>query len=88
MKIIGIAQTMRDGRTLTTIHGLEPFETFFNSPPERISSGQKAVSVYVGGLDCSGLEVGMEIEILYDKAITTARGTFQPVKRIEVISKK
>ncbi|WP_281418861.1 hypothetical protein [Vallitalea pronyensis] len=41
----------------------------------------------IGNYDCSALKVGMDIDILYDKAITTAKGTFQTIKRIDVISK-
>ena len=46
---------------------------------------KKVESIYVGSIDCSALRVGQEIEVLYEKAITTAKGTFQPIKRIEVI---
>lgn len=44
-------------------------------------------TIYASQYDCSALKVGMEIDVLYDKAITTGRGTFQPVKRIEILSK-
>lgn len=87
-KIIGMSLTVSDsGRVSTTLHLSSEFPEYQDNPEEgRSCIGQKAESVYVGTYDCSALKVGMEIEIYYDKAITTAKGTFQPIKRIEVIS--
>ena len=41
--------------------------------------------IYVGAYDCSKIKVGMLIDISYDKAITTSKGTYQPIKRIDII---
>jgi len=51
---------------------------------------QKVDSIYVGhyDYDCSGLKVGQEIEVLYDRAVSTRNGVYQPIKRIEVVSKQ
>ena len=38
----------------------------------------------MGKYDCSKLKVGDEIEVYFEKAVTTKTGTFQPVKKIEV----
>lgn len=46
---------------------------------------EKAEAIYVGSYDISDLEIGMEIEIYYDKAVVTAKGTFQTVKKILVL---
>ena len=44
--------------------------------------------MYVGDFDCSSLKVGTFIDISYDKAITSSKGTFQKIKRIDVVSEK
>lgn len=50
--------------------------------------GQRVESIYVGHYDCSGLKVGQEIDVLYDKAVSTKNGVYQPIKRIEVAGSK
>ena len=47
--------------------------------------GKRTEAIYVGSYDISDLEIGMEIEIYYDKAVSTAKGTFQTVKKIIVL---
>ena len=86
--IIGIASTVTEsGRVSTTLHLATPFGDYFDNPEAgRTCVGQKVEAVYVGGYDCSSLSVGDTVEILYGKAITTAKGTFQPIKRIDVLS--
>ncbi|MCM1119218.1 MAG: hypothetical protein NC543_07645 [bacterium] len=87
MRIIGISSTEKeDGRVFSTLYVEQEFESYFDNPESgRICSGRKTDSVYVGDYDCSGLEPGMSIDILYGKAISTARGTYQPIRRIDVI---
>jgi len=87
-EIIGISVTeSSNGKESTTIHLASNFSDYQDNPEEgRSCIGKRAESVYVGGYDCSALKLGMNIEIYYDKAISTAKGTFQPIKRIEVIS--
>ena len=36
----------------------------------------------------SELKVGMDIELFYDKAVSTKNGIFQPIKRIGIVEKK
>ena len=86
--IVGIARTAAEnGRVSTNLHVKSSFDDFHNNPEAgRTCEGEKVESIYVGNYDCSELNVGDEIEILYGKAITTAKGTFQPVKRIDVLN--
>lgn len=88
-QIIGIQKNMNaNGDPTTTLHVAEDFNDYFNNPEAgRSCVGKKAESIYVGTYDCTNLKVGMEVEVLYDKAISTAKGMFQPIKRITVLSK-
>ena len=71
----------------TTLYVLSDFDSYFNNPESgRSCEGQKAESIYVGDYDCSDIEIGQTIEVYYGKAITTAKGTFQPVAMIRVLS--
>lgn len=88
-RLLGIQSTKNAaGVTTTTLHLASNFEAYYNNA----DAGRKAVgecveSVYVGQYDCTGLKVGMEVEVLYDKAVSTKTGVYQPVKRIEIVSK-
>lgn len=86
--IMGISITeSTNGRVSSTLHLASDFSEFQDNPEEgRSCIGKKAETVYCGGYDCSALKVGMEVEVYYDKAISTPRGSFQPIKRIEVLS--
>lgn len=87
MRIIGISSTEKEnGRVFSTLYIEMDFEDYYDNPEAgRTCSGRKTDSVYVGDYDCSDLEPGMFIDILYGKAINTARGTYQPIRRIDVI---
>lgn len=89
MKILGMNfSTNANGEKATTLHVAEEFNAYYtNNEAGRGCIGMKADSVYVGKYDCSGLKIGMDIDILYDKAITTAKGTFQTIKRIDIMNK-
>lgn len=89
MVIVGINSTRNeDGRTSTTLQVLDAYPDYYNNPDKgRTCVGQKVESVYVGQYDCTGLKVGMEVEVLYDKAVSTKTGVYQLVRRIEIISK-
>ena len=89
MKILGIHYTMRkNGTVLTTLHVVGEFESFYTDfESNRSCVGKKVETIYVGEYDCSNLQVGMEIDISYDKAVTTSKGTFQSIKKIDIISK-
>lgn len=88
MTVLGINHTVNNGVTNTTLHVAEDFDSYYTNPEAgRSCEGKKVSSIYVGAYDCSKIKVGMEIDIFYDKAITTAKGTFQPIKRIDIISK-
>lgn len=88
MRIIGINTTRtEDGRTNTTLHVAEEFPDYYNNPEKgRSCVGQRADSIYVGTYDCSAFKPNMEIEILFDRAVSTKNGVYQPIKRIEVVS--
>ncbi|MEL7606059.1 MAG: hypothetical protein AAGU39_08395 [Sedimentibacter saalensis] len=89
MKLLGKNySTNTNGQQSTTLHVAEEFNSYYtNVETGRGCVGMKVDSIYVGDYDCSALKVGMDIEVLYDKAITTTKGTFQPIKRIDVINK-
>lgn len=87
MEIVGLNySTNTKGNKVTTIQVLDDYNAYYNNPEGgRGCIGKKADSVYVGEYDCSELKVGMHIDVLYDKAVTTAKGSFQPIKKIEVL---
>lgn len=88
MKVVGISYSeSSNGKRSTTLYCLNAFDAYQDNPEAgRFCEGEKAESVYVGNYDCSEIEIGSEIEIYYGKAITTAKGTFQPVTLIRIIS--
>jgi hypothetical protein len=89
MHLVGFNYTTNaDGHKNTTLQVTDNYNPYYsNVEAGRGCMGVKVDSIYVGNIDCSALKIGMDIDIVYDKAITTARGTFQPIKRIEVVSK-
>lgn len=89
MTIIGMNQSKNaEGGYNTTLHVADDFNAYYqNTEAGRRCAGQKVDTIYVGNFDCSALKVGMCIEIAYDKAISTKNGIYQPIKRIDVISK-
>lgn len=89
MRIMGMNySTNANGEKCFTIQGAFPYDPYYkNAEAGRNCIGERVESVYVGSYDCSNLKVGMEIEILYDKAIRTAKGMFQPIRRIDIINK-
>lgn len=89
MTVLGINRAVNaNGVTNTTLHVAEDFDSYYTNPEAgRSCEGKKVSSIYTASFDCSKIKVGMEIDISYEKAITTAKGTFQPIKRIDIISK-
>lgn len=89
MTILGMNQSRNaDGEWITTLQVADEYNAYYsNAEAGRKCVGQKVDSIYVGTYDVSALKVGMSIEILYDKAISTKNGVFQPIKRIETITK-
>ncbi len=74
------------GHRTATLHLLCDYEPFYSDKEAgRFCTGNRVESVYVGDYDVSNLKPGMEIEIFYDKAVTTTKGTFQQVKKIEIL---
>lgn len=75
-----------EGKNVTTLHLADDFDLFYSdSTKGRGCEGQKVESVYVGTVDVSKIKVGMDVEIIYDKAITTSKGTFSPIKRVGIL---
>ena len=89
MTIVGMSYTTHgNGEESTTIYVTDDFNEYYkNTEAGRGCIGKKVDSIYVGNYDCANLKVGMEIDVLYDKAVTTSKGTFQSIKRIDVLSK-
>ena len=88
MHLVGMNYTTNaNGGKNTTLQVTDEFNMYYsNAEAGRGCMGVKVDSIYVGDIDCSGLKIGMDIDILYDKAITTAKGTtFQPIKRIDIL---
>lgn len=89
MRIIGMSYSTKDGERKYTLEVSAPFDAYFkNVDSGRCALGEKVESIFVGSLDCSQLKVGMEIELIYDRMRTLPNGrTFQPIKRIDVLTK-
>ena len=87
MTILGYSYTTNQaGERSYTIYGTTEFEPYYsNAEAGRGCIGQKVESVYVGNYDCSALKVGMEVEVFYNKAVTTSHGTIQSVRKIEIV---
>lgn len=87
MEIVGISYTTNTkGTRNATIYVVKEFEDYYKSTDgSRGCAGKRTEAIYVGSYDTSDLEIGMEIEIFYDKAVVTAKGTFQTVKKILVL---
>lgn len=88
MKIIGISYSTNElGEKSYTLHCTEAFPEYANNTEKgRYAKGNKVEVLYVGKYDCSNFKIGDELAIYYDKAVTTKTGTFQPVKKIDVIN--
>jgi len=89
MRIIGMSYSTKNGERKYRLEIADSFEPYFKDTGEgRNAIGEKVESIYVGSLDCSQLKVGMEIELIYGRMCTRANGdTFQPIKRIDVLTK-
>lgn len=88
MKVLGINSSINtQGKVITTLHVAEEFNSYYNNKEAgRTCEGMKVDSIYVGTVDCSAIKVGMDIDVLYEKAVTTANGgVYQPIKRIDII---
>lgn len=87
MKLCGISwSTNALGNRSYTLHVEYEFDSYYdNSEAGRGCRGVAVETIYAGDIDCSALSVGMQIEVLYGKAITTKNGAFQPVKRIDIV---
>ena len=87
--VLGIQYSKNsDGVTNTTLHVTDEFRGYFNNPAAgKHCVGKKVETIYVGSYDCSNIKVGSEIEVLYDKFVNTSKGGFQPIKRIDILSK-
>ncbi len=87
MKIVGINFVVNeDGVKKTTLHTMSEFDSFYSGGENRGCVGHMVENVYVGDYDCSQLKVGMLIEVYYEKAISTKNGSYQRVKKIDILS--
>lgn len=77
----------QQGKRVSTIHVIQDFDDYFvDETAGRGCLGKKVESIYVGDYDCTGLKIGSKIDVFYNKAVTTSRGTFQTVKSIIVLN--
>jgi hypothetical protein len=75
-----------NGETVTTLHVSDEFNQYYNnSDAGRGCEGKRVESIYIGTYDATSLKVGQSIDIFYDKAITTSKGTFQTIKSIQIL---
>ena len=75
-----------EGKIVTTLHLADEFDGYYSDASKgRGCEGQRVESVYVGTVDVSKIKVGMTVDVLYDKAVTTSKGTFSPIKRVDII---
>lgn len=82
MKVLGIYQNGNK----KTIHVSYPPESYFNNPDaDRIFEGEAVKSIYVGDMDITGIKIGTEIDVFYGESISTKRGQYSPIRRIEVL---
>lgn len=90
MTIVGISGTKNaNGEMTSTLHVTDEFQSYYNDKESgRSCVGKRTESIYVGHYDISNLKVGMEIEVLYGKAISGRNGTYQPVARIDILGNK
>lgn len=89
-KVIGIQMnTTKDGRISTILHLMGAFPAYSNNTAAgRNAVGNAVEVVYVGTVDCAHVKVGSIVDVIYDKAITTRKGTFQSVKRVELVKQQ
>ena len=87
MELIGLSWSLNGhGNKVYTLHVAEEYGAYFKDAANgRGCMGMRTEEVYAGTVDCSYLKPGMQIDILFDRAITTSKGTFQAVKRVEII---
>lgn len=87
MELVGLNWSVNgSGNKVYTLHVAEMYGAYFSDAANgRGCVGMRTEEVYAGNVDCSHLKPGMQIDILYDRAVTTSKGTFQVVKRVEVI---
>ena len=87
MTLVGKSTSISSsGKRVTTLYVTEPFEDYYRNPEAgRTCVGERVESIYVGDYDCTDLDVGVEIEVLYGKTIHGKKGDFQPIARIEVV---
>ena len=87
MQLVGMNYTIgNDGNKKTTLHTVSEFDTFYSGADNRGCTGHMVESIYVGEYDCTHLKVGMVIDICYEKAISTRNGSYQRVKKIDIIN--
>ena len=87
MLVVGIHKnTNAQGEVVATLHVTDEFNSYYhNAEAGRSCEGKKTETIYAGTVDCSAVKVGMNIEVIYDKAVATAKGIYQPIKRIEIL---
>lgn len=76
--------TNKDGQMVTALHVTEPFDSYYYGDGKG-AEGLKVDTIYAGTVDCSKVQVGNEIEVFYDKAVTTKNGSYSPVKKIQIV---
>lgn len=87
MTIIGMNYTTSsEGKKNYTLQVADEYDSYYsNAEAGRGCIGQKTDAIYVGAYDCSQIKVGMQIEVMYDKAVNTRNGIYQPIKKIVVV---
>ena len=86
MKLIGISySTNEQGKKSYNLYVADDFNDYScDAAAGRGCEGQLCDKTYAGTYDCSTLKVGMEIDVLYDKAIVTTKELFNQLKRLRL----
>lgn len=87
--VIGILKNKKNAKVTTTLYTCTDFEDYYKTSEDKSVLGRRCEVIYLGEYDVTelDLEVGSEIEIYFDKAITLPNGsTIQRIKRVEVIN--
>ena len=84
IKIVGIKKVVKDEREYVTFYGTKGFSDYEVENSDLVIG--RAVEIISTNEDF-GVKLGDEVDFNYGKAITTAKGTFQPIKSVTFIKR-
>ena len=84
IKIVGIKKVVKDEREYVTFYGTKAFSDYEVENSDFVLG--LAVDIVSANEDF-GVKIGDVVDFNYGKAITTAKGTFQPIKSVTFIKR-